>query len=104
MVSVVTHAGEEGGNGVTVGGCLDECCAVGGGEAFLGAPARVLPGAVESVEGVRTGGVGRPWVVHLAKLAVPWHRENFVMLFGWVCLWRKERRFVCVIGRKVEPL
>jgi hypothetical protein len=24
----------------------------------------VLPGAVDTVEGVRTGGVGRPWVVH----------------------------------------
>jgi hypothetical protein len=53
-----------------VGIYLDKGCAVSGDEAFLGAPARVLPGAVDSVEGVGTEGVGCPWIVHLDDLAV----------------------------------
>ena len=61
---MVADAGEEGGDGVKVGVCLDEGCTVGGVEAFLGTPARVLPGTVDAVEGVGTGGVGYPWVVH----------------------------------------
>jgi hypothetical protein len=72
LVSVVAHASQEGGDGVWVVGCEDAGRAVGGGEAFEGAVARVLPGAVDAVEGFGTGGDGCPWVVHSNDLVTIW--------------------------------
>ena len=57
---MITHADEEGKDSVVMGGCFDEGCAVGGGEAFRGAPACVLPGAVDAVESFGTRGVRGP--------------------------------------------
>jgi hypothetical protein len=57
----------------------------------LGAPARVLPGAVDAVEGFGTGGVGCPWVVHFDDIVVFWHVEN-ILLGCVVRLWRKGKK------------